>query len=246
MSFFRFLRFDVHQGQCAHRVGTDAMLLGAWTRAGKGRILDVGTGSGVLALMLAQRSDQAEIDAIEPDRPSAAQASENVAASPWPERIRIQPCRLQDWAPDYCYDLIVCNPPYFDELTQAKGEARHLARHSASLSREALIRHAQRLLAPGGRLALVLPLAYGDELIALAGQSGLYPQRSCVVRHSPTHAPKRLLIELGKQQAASEAGSLAIRDLNGLYSADYRALTSVYHSLAPPLEYDRARARAQV
>ncbi|HEY9842158.1 MAG: tRNA1(Val) (adenine(37)-N6)-methyltransferase [Candidatus Sericytochromatia bacterium] len=246
MSYFRFRLYDVHQDRCGHRVGTDAMLLGAWAGVGCKKILDVGTGTGVLALMLAQRAREAMIDAIDIDLQSVLQARENVAASPWPERIRIHGCALQDWEGE-AYDLIVCNPPYYTETTRALGASRHQARHTDSLQPDELLVHALRLLGPRGRLAAVLPLDQGQDMAQSATGLGFHLQRCCQVRHSPAHPPRRLLLELGREPAtqpakAEQISELAIRDGDGGYSPTYRALTEIYHSLAPPPEFQRARA----
>lgn len=218
------------------------MLLGSWVQASAGPILDIGTGTGVLALMLAQRSGTALIEAIEPDPESVLQARANIQASPWPE-IQVIQTRLQDFTPDRAYELMICNPPYFDEPIRATGAARHEARHTDELSHQELLEHALRLLTPSGRLALVLPLRHGQAL--LKNLSGLQLLRSCEVRHSLNHPAKRLLLELGRQPGLTASsdltGELCIRDPDGSYSAAYRALTEEYHTLAPPPEFIHAR-----
>ncbi len=241
MSFFRFCQFDIYQQDVAHRVGTDAMLLGSWTHPSEGPILDVGTGTGVLALMLAQRSAQyqAQIEALEPHQASAEQARANIAASPWPQ-IQVTQSRLQDYQTETRYQLIVCNPPYFDEPTRATGQARHTARHIDDLNHADLLNHTLSLLAARGRLALVLPLRHAETLIKEAQLKGLQLQRRCDVRHSVNHPVKRLLLELSLSPAiAPEQTELCIRNPDGSYSADYRKLTEQYHTLAPPPDYKR-------
>lgn len=248
MSWFPFLRFTLQQDKCGQRLGTDSMLLGAWTACEQSQaILDIGTGSGVLALMLAQRAPQARIDAIEPDPLAAEQAGENVANSPWSARIRVHQARLQAWQPSGLYDLLICNPPYFDQATRAGSQARHQARHTDGLGRQELLEHAQRLLIPGGRLALVLPLDQGQAFIQLAAAAGWQLRRQCQIRHSSAHAPSRLLLDLSRPPALAElppasCQELVIRSPDGKYSPAYLELTQSYHTPAPPQGFSRGRA----
>ncbi|MGV3524158.1 MAG: tRNA1(Val) (adenine(37)-N6)-methyltransferase [Candidatus Sericytochromatia bacterium] len=254
MSWFPFRQFTVHQERCAHRVGTDGMLLGAWTALPpSGWVLDVGTGTGVLALMLAQRGPALAFDALEIDPASAAQAAENVAGSPWPERIAVHTGALQDWQTHRRYALVICNPPFFDEPKRAQSPARDRARHSASLPHGELLAHSQRLLQPTGQLSVILPLQPGERLIAEALAQGWQLRRRWEVRHSSEHAPKRLLLGLAAPAAerppaeACETGTLCLRERDGSFTAAYRALTADYHSLtAPPGQHPRRDRPAHV
>lgn len=239
MSWFGFRQFVLRQAEGVHRLGTDAMLLGAWTRCeGAGQLLDVGTGTGVLALMLAQRAQRARLDAIDPEPPAVAQARANVAASPWAGRIRVHQARLQDWRPQQSYDLIVCNPPYFSETTRAHGQARQRARHTDDLSHAELLEHSLRLLGPAGRLSLVLPLAPAQKLLA---DSPLYLRRRCLVRHSARHHPSRMLLEFGREPAEPEVAELLLRTETGAFSAAYLQLTQIYHTPRPPADFRRGQ-----
>lgn len=247
MSYFPFQRFRIEQDRCAHRVGTDGMLLGAWVRLGASRsILDIGTGTGLLALMLAQASEgqplAVNIDAIEIDPASALQARENIAASPWPDRIEVHTVALADWKPAKAYDLIVCNPPFFSGPARAATAERQQARHVESLPPQELLGQALRLLQPEGRLALVLPLDSGRRLIRHAAEMGLFPSRRCLLRHSLAHAPKRLLLELWRGPENPAIDELAIREADGSYSAAYLALTDSFHSPKAPPGYVRNKS----
>ncbi|MGO4998017.1 tRNA1(Val) (adenine(37)-N6)-methyltransferase [Oceanisphaera sp. W20_SRM_FM3] len=161
---FTFKQFHINHDRCGMKVGTDGILLGAWAPLGKARrILDLGTGSGLVALMLAQRVQaerivaDVEIVGLELDAAAVRQAAENVAASPWPSKVLIEQGAIQDYQAAG-FDLIVSNPPYFEAGQVFDCAARGQARHTASLSVAELFMHAKRLLEPEGRVALVLPL----------------------------------------------------------------------------------------
>ncbi|MBL0096355.1 MAG: methyltransferase [Bacteroidetes bacterium] len=160
---FHFKRFTINQDRCAMKVGTYGVLLGAWvTVPDAGKILDIGTGTGLIALMMAQKSN-AFIDAIDIDLPSYEQAKENVLLSPWSDHVRVIHSALKDYKPGYRYDLIVSNPPYFMDSYAATDEARNLARSaSASLSYDDLLNGVVRLLVNTGRFSVILPHKEGQ------------------------------------------------------------------------------------
>ncbi len=194
--FFRFKQFVVHQERCAMKVGTDGVLLGAWAMASQSpsaRILDVGTGTGVVALMMAQRFPQANVTAIEIDAESATQAHENVLASPFAGRIEVKCVALQQYE-DERFDAIVCNPPFFTNALTCPDPRRTLSRHSASLTYADVVRAAGRLLRPGGTLSVIVPadsrsLAEGEAALA-----GLCAERVCLVSTKQGGQPKRALL----------------------------------------------------
>ena len=177
---FRFKRFFVEDNRCAMKVGTDGVLLGCWAPTSHLRlddlrftILDIGTGSGLIALMLAQRCPEARIDAIDIDAAAVEQARENVEAYPHPlpkgrGELHAYVSRLQDWKPETKYDLVVSNPPYFQNSLKNPDKGRQTARHTDTLSYEELIKHSVRLLAPNGQLALILPAEAETEVRGLA------------------------------------------------------------------------------
>ena len=171
--FFRFQRFTVWHDRSSMRVGTDGVLLGALCpiNTDKGdasplSILDIGTGSGLVALMLAQRTESvpARIDAIDIDPASVEQASENFAASPWSDRLKAICCAVQDYHPDTRYDIIVSNPPFFENALKAPDAVRSAARHTDTLPFAELFAAAQRLLADNGQFTLILPASATDQL----------------------------------------------------------------------------------
>ena len=189
------------------KVGTDGVLLGAWcpvdsrasssksSKSFKGfKVLDVGTGSGLIALMLAQRIQETQITAIDIDTGAAAQAQYNFSISPWADRLSCQQTALQEVEGEGIYDLIVSNPPYFQDSLKNPNNQRAIARHTDTLSYEELVKHSARLLKEEGMLALVLPIEAEQPIIALAQTHHLYPTHITHVYPKPSKPAKRLLI----------------------------------------------------
>ena len=189
------------------KVGTDGVLLGAWcpierfgTQDSRLRILDVGTGSGLIALMLAQRCPEAQISAIDIDAAAVAQAQENFNHSPWADRLRAQHISLQELAASrlQTFHLIVSNPPYFIDSLKNPDKQRQVARHTDSLSYNELITCAAKLLHPEGALALILPAESEADILTFAKEAGLSPTRLTHVYSKPGKAAKRLLVCFAK------------------------------------------------
>lgn len=202
---FRFKRFEVWHDLCAMKVGTDGVLLGAWcpiTSNPPHRVLDIGTGSGLIALMLAQRlsgKDTYSIDAIDIDSSAIVQAKKNFALSPWRDHLHAHPYALQDWAPDgVLYDLIVSNPPFFVNSLKNPNAARTMARHTDSISFEELICHASRLLSEKGIFALILPYEHKQLILSLAHAHRLYPYSITDVHTRDGIGAKRILLAFQK------------------------------------------------
>ncbi len=197
--YFRFKQFTVWHGHCAMKVGTDGTLLGAWAGVDNAhRILDVGTGTGLIALMLAQRNPEAHIDGIDIDADACLQALENVRQSPFSKRIHIMNTDFDTFTQKTAktYDLIVSNPPFFKDSLKCPEEKRRLARHSDSLPLYDLLVKNESLLDRDGRLALILPYTHHDELMQTARQAGLLITRQTRVIPLEGTTPKRLLVEL--------------------------------------------------
>ena len=195
-SYFEFKRFTIRQERCAMKVGTDGTLLGAWAEIPLGlgipRILDLGTGTGLIALMMAQRYPEAEITGIDIDPEAVAQAQENVAASPFASRITI----IQSDACDFeaePFDAIVVNPPYFVDALACPDDQRTTARHAVSLSYAALMDSAWRLLQDEGTLSVVIPADCRSQMESEARLRGFFLSRRCWVKTTPKKAPKRCL-----------------------------------------------------
>lgn len=226
---FRFKQFAIQGGQSGMPVSTDGVLLGAWAfRDTPQRILDIGTGTGLLALMCAQRFEQAQIKAVDIDTHAFAAASHNVADSPLAVRIRVVQQDILQADPEDPFDGIICNPPYFNSGETSQHSQRATARHTDNLSHSALIEAMSRLLSTNGRAALILPLVEGEQFIQLAQQRGWFVARRCEVRPSQRKPVHRLLFELQKTQCDCQFSTLTIQESDG-YSADFIALTRAFY-----------------
>lgn len=195
---FRFKQFTVKDESCGMKVGTDGVLLGAWTPvdASYRRVLDVGTGSGLIALMLAQRSE-AQVLAIDVDEAAVFQAKDNFSNSPWAERLAAAHIPLQELQTEP-FDLIVSNPPYFVDSLKNPDAQRRAARHTDTLSQEELLEGARRLLTENGMLAVILPAEMEGAFLALAQQRGLTPYKITRVHTREGKPAKRVLMALRK------------------------------------------------
>lgn len=217
MGAFRFKQFSVKQDKCAMKLGTDSVLLGAWASVGQASsILDIGTGTGVLALMAAQRNPHALVHAVELDQAAATQAQENFEASPWAARLTAVACALQDYAKAPllpCYDALICNPPYYppSEHTAMPASARSLARQAATLDFQTLINCAEHLLNPEGCWSLILPSREAKTFLALL-QAPWSVRRRIEVLPRVGKQPNRELLELCLQECTtSQTGLIALR-----------------------------------
>lgn len=194
--YFRFKQFIVQQQHCAMKVGTDGCMLGAWAHGGA-RILDVGTGTGLLALMMAQRFPLASITALDIDPMAVGQARQNVAASPFASRIHV--C-MADFSkdnqalPSTDYDAIICNPPFFADSLQCPDMQRTVARHTSALSYQQLMSHASQLLSKQGMLSVIVPFDCRSRMEEAAALSGLVLTRLCAVRTTERKPPRRYLL----------------------------------------------------
>ena len=206
------------------KVGTDGVLLGAWAPLGS-RILDVGTGSGLIARMLMQRCPEAEVEGIDIDEAAVAQAKEN--------GVRAFQARLQDWKSDIgnCYDLIVSNPPYFQNSLKNPDRGRELAGHTDSLGYEELIAHSARLLKEEGQLALILPAEAEEEIRNLAARYSLFPTHITRVYSKETKPARRVILAFSRKNSIVGLieDSLVLEDEKGGRSAAYSKLCEEFY-----------------
>ena len=229
MAGFRFKQFAVEQEDVAMKVGTDGVLLGAWADCeGAERILDIGTGTGVIALMLAQRNTEAEIRTVEIDQTATQRARSNFEMSPWAERLEVENCAVQEFDPNEKFDLIISNPPYFIDSLLPPDAKRSTARHTHDLSFEELDKAVCRLLADGGKFALILPTAEFEKYLSL---TQLHLARRCDIHPTTGAATKRVMAEFSKSETADVLlESITIeREKRGDYTDEYRAITKDFY-----------------
>ncbi|UXX79660.1 methyltransferase [Reichenbachiella carrageenanivorans] len=214
-SYFQFKQFIIHQELCAMKVSTEACLLGAWVAAAKpSRILDIGTGTGLLALMLAQRID-GQIDAVELDEQAAQQAAQNVAASPWVNRVSVIHQDIFDYAKNNNnrYDLIVSNPPFFTNSLKAETENKNLAKHdSLDFSKASLAEALKILLSADGCAYILYPELESQQFKQAAEQIGLFCQPALIIRNQPSAAIFRVISLVSPQSQSLEPEELLIRE----------------------------------
>jgi tRNA1Val (adenine37-N6)-methyltransferase len=229
---FVFKQFKILQDKCAMKVGTDAVLLGAWANtANAKKILDIGTGTGIIALMLAQKSG-AKIDALDIDGDAYVQAKENIENCQWKERINVYHLSLQDFANDSenKYDIIISNPPYFIDSSKALGESRSNARHTDLLPYIDLLEGAIKLLQPNGKLYLILPVKEGEFFKAMANEKKMYLTKLTHVIPRKNKPYKRNLMRfefVAKQFSEDEI--IIEQDIRHNYTPEYKELTKDYY-----------------
>lgn len=228
---FRFKQFTVAHDRSTHKVGTDGVLLGAWVNvAGVRRILDIGTGTGLIALMLAQRTQPGvTIDAVEIGAEDAAQARANVKASPWPDRVHVHHTGIQKYQTEKKYDLLVSNPPFFTGSLLPPEEKRRRARHTHELPFDELLEASIRLMADPARLAVVLPYAEGLAFTDAARARQLHLTRVCEFRSRTDKPVERLLMEFGKNTEKVTKEELILYSAGDTWSDRYRALTRAFY-----------------
>lgn len=230
--YFQFRQFVVHQQRCAMKVGTDGTLLGAWAAAPSGqcRILDIGTGTGLIALMMAQRYPEAEVTGIDIDEDAVAQADENVRLSPFSERIRICHLDILNFADTIGFDAIVSNPPYFVDSLACPDDQRTIARHAVSLTYEQLMHQVYRLLKDEGRFSVVVPSDCRAKIEAAACLEGFFTTRVCLIKTTLRKQPKRQLIEFQKHPVSElDISEGVIEVFPNVRSEWYQQLTKEFY-----------------
>ncbi len=232
---FRFKQFEVNDSECAMKVGTDGVLLGAWAEPNCDTpctILDVGSGCGLISLMLAQRFDTATITGIDIDHSAVEQSRVNYANSPFADRLQAQCIPLQQYRPEYptTFDLIVSNPPFFQESLHCPDAKRTMARHTSALSYEEILLHAARLLTQHGSLQLILPAAEENDIVRSAIQQNFYLQRICRVRGRANKPYKRILLDFSHTKTNTPIESeLVLEALDGKRTRDYQELAKDFY-----------------
>jgi tRNA1Val (adenine37-N6)-methyltransferase len=234
MSKFQFKQFSVEQDRCAMKIGTDGVLLGAWTPINNNpcSILDIGAGTGVIALILAQRSNAEQIDALEIDEEAYEQSVDNFENSPWSDRLFCFHAGLDEFVeePEDEYDLIVSNPPFYTEDYKSDNEQRDLARFQDAMPFEDLIEAAALLLSENGIFAVIIPFKEEENFLALATAYELFPLKITHVKGTPTTEIKRSLLAFSRNEnAVITIDELIIETSRQLYTSEYIELTKDFY-----------------
>ena len=237
---FKFKEFTINQDQCAMKIGTDSVLLGAWASIEKIplSVLDIGAGTGVLSLMLAQRCSAELIDAIEIDDNAFEQCVDNFEQSPWGDRLFCYHASLEEFIEEIedKYDLIICNPPFYSEDYKTKSDQRDLARFQDAMPFEHLLKSVSKLLSENGIFSVVIPYKEEAGLISLASNFNIYPNNILHVKGNPTSNIKRSLVEFsfravpaGRQESAIKIDELIIEIARHQYTEAYKSLTKDFY-----------------
>jgi tRNA1Val (adenine37-N6)-methyltransferase len=230
-SYFSFKKFTIWHDKSAFKVGTDGVLLGAVANInGISNILDIGAGTGLISIMLAQRCD-AFITAIEPDHDSFVQTCENVARCDWSDRIRVEHTDLQSFDPNFKkFDLIITNPPYFCDSLKSPDPRKSAARHNDSLTTDDILKSVLKLLADKGRLQLIMPYAEGNVFIAEASKFGLYCNEILKIKPLPGSEIRRLVLTFSRFQKKPAESFLTIEHgKRHEFTEEYISLTKDFY-----------------
>jgi len=230
--YFQFKQFKIEQDKCAMKVSTDACIQGAWTPIYESvkRVLDIGAGTGLLSLMLAQRAPQIHIDAVELDEHAAIQATENIAASPWAERINLAQADIKAYEAEEKYDLIICNPPFFQNSLLGDDSKRNVARHTLALSYEDLLNSCKVLLATGGSASVLLPYSEYQYWLALITKNGWQETAQLMIRPRRDLVINRVASIIQQDgNSATQTQELTIYEQPGVYTEAFKQLLASFY-----------------
>jgi len=230
-NYFQFKQFKIDQDLAAMKVSTEGCLLGALADHRKsGSVLDVGTGTGLLALMLAQRT-AGNITSVEADGDSCKQARLNIEASPWGKRIEVVHQTIQNFAENCTstFDLIVSNPPFYTNYLPSDDIRRKLAMHTYSLSMEDLAGVVEKLLSNDGLFYVLYPAYEAGIFAQTAGRQGLFPHKNFIIKNKPDGPIFRMITGYGKSKVVNQQTSITIRDVEGSYTEEFKELMSPYY-----------------
>ena len=230
---FSFKQFNVQQDRCAMKIGTDGVLLGAWTPLFNNpyNLLDIGAGTGILSLMLAQRSNLEQIDAIEIDEGAYEQCVENFEASPWSDRLFCFHAGLDEFVddPEDEYDLIISNPPFYTDTFKSENTQRDIARFEDALPFEELIEAAALLLSDNGIFSVIIPFKEEKKFVAMCKELELFPLKITRVKGTPTAEIKRSLLAFTRIQQTPIIDELTVEISRHQYTPEYIALTQDFY-----------------
>ncbi|EGA67339.1 tRNA1(Val) (adenine(37)-N6)-methyltransferase [Vibrio brasiliensis] len=226
---FEFKQFKIEGGYSGMPVSTDGVMLGAWIDlAGYKSLLDIGTGTGLLALMCAQRSHLLNIEAIDIEQNAIEAAQANFDASAWSDRLTLHHADVLKHPFKHSFEAIICNPPYFNSGEQAANSSRAVARHTSTLEHSRLLKRCWSLLSDNGCASFVLPIVEGEQFIDIAKTQGWQLKRHCSIQPTPNKPVSRILFELSKQPVTTHFEQLTIHQDNG-YSAEFIDLTKDFY-----------------
>ena len=229
-NIFKFKQFDVLQEQSGMKIGTDGVLLGAWADLHNAKhILDIGTGTGLIALMCAQRHQTALITAVEIEEKAAVEATYNFTKSPWSNRLKIVKTDFKQFMSNNKFDIIISNPPFFDENVLSSKYQRNLARNAEHLPLQTLLAKAKEMLTIDGTINLILPVSKLKILEKNLKNEQLYLQKICYVKGRKEMPVKRILVQIGKKNMPIEKSELTIEIDRHLYTDKYKALTREFY-----------------
>jgi tRNA1Val (adenine37-N6)-methyltransferase len=230
---FHFKQFEIHQDKAAMKVGTDGILLGAWADVGSAKtILDIGTGSGVIAIMLGQRAESASIDGLDIDQLAYEQTRENMERAPWSDRMQVFHISVQEFAKAHekDYDLIVSNPPFFSGGTFSNNQDRNSVRHTVKLPHGDLLSAVQKMLAPEGKFCLILPYIEGLRFQELAETYKLFCTRVTNVKPRANKPVERLLLQFERAKKEQQEDDLILQEKgDNEWTQQYIELTKAFY-----------------
>jgi len=230
---FLFKKFSVNQDRCAMKIGTDGVLLGAWAAVNQNpfSVLDIGAGTGILSLMIAQRSNAEQIEAIEIDDNAFEQCTENFENSPWNDRLFCYHASLQEFADEIedKYDLIISNPPFYSDDYKSQNQQRDLARFQDAMPFEHLIESVSKLLAENGKFSVIIPYKEEENFIGLSAEVNLFPNRLLRVKGNLESEVKRSLIEFSIKKREVKTEELIIETSRHQYTDEYINLTKDFY-----------------
>lgn len=228
---FHFKEFDVSHALSSIKIGVDAVLIGAWADCTGDKILDVGTGCGIIGMMLAQRNGKARITCIDIDKNSIEEASLNFKNCRWKARLFPKLIPFEEYSENITekFDLIISNPPYFNAGLKNPTTPREKARHEGSLSSFCLIEKGKKMINNHGRISLIIPYEMRFSLVAKACEEGLYLTRECRIKNAPNSVIKRIMLEFGKIDKGVVDRELILFEASGKPTEDYRDLCKAFY-----------------
>jgi tRNA1Val (adenine37-N6)-methyltransferase len=231
-TYFQFRQFTVHQDKCAMKVTTDSCLFGAWVAeqisGAEGRLLDIGAGTGLLSLMLAQFTNS-HIDAVEVEENCYLQLKENVEGSDWSNKINTFHSDILQFMPERPYDFVISNPPFYEKQLQSADATVNLARHANGLNLSFLFQKVRQLIAPDGEFFILIPYYRLEECLKTASHYDFFVEHFAEVRHSSQHKPFRAMFRMKLNSVEKNSETIEVHGLDGKYGSRFKSLLSPFY-----------------